>query len=90
MSQPPARFSTINIVLICWGDAEYPAASYLASVYTRTGVTYKITDINSSRKPYISLTQLRVTPNVRVSLFTTAPVIAIPYNAVVLHGTAHG
>ena len=54
---------------------------FSVAIYTETGITYKLTDINSSRKPYISPTQLRVAPNAGVSLFTRIPVIALPCNA---------
>ena len=54
---------------------------FSVAIYTETGNTYKLTDINSSRKPYISPTQLRAAPNAGVSLFTRIPVIALPCNA---------
>ena len=54
---------------------------FSVAIYTETGITYKLTDINSSRKPYISPTQLRAAPNAGVSLFTQIPVIALPCNA---------
>lgn len=54
---------------------------FSVAIYTETGITNKLTDINSSRKPYISPTQLRAAPNAGVSLFTQIPVIALPCNA---------